>query len=326
MKRKIKWGILGAGNIAKSMATAINALDDAELHAVGSRSLDKARDFASQYNIPNAFRSYEELADSDVDIIYVCTPHPFHCEMSIMCMNKGKAVLCEKPMAMNERQVQSMIECAKKNNVFLMEGMWSSFFPAIKDMKKKLSNGIIGDIRHIKASFCFCPEKRDPEGRLLNPELGGGALLDVGVYTIAFALNIMARFPDEIISAAEIGNTGVDEQAAIIFKYNRGEMVTLNCAVQTTMPPLGAVYGTKGMITLLPFWQANSYTVTRNEQEEIFEFDRIGNGYCFEVAEAMECIRKGLLQSDTMPWSKSLDIVRVMDTCRKQWNLTYPCE
>lgn len=327
MKKVINWGILGTGNIAHQFARGLDVLSDAKLIAVGSRSIDRAAKFASEFHIPNKHGSYTELAnDSDVDVVYVATPHPFHKEDSILCLKSGKAVLCEKPLAINAKQVKEMIECARESQKFLMEAMWTRFLPVIVKVRQWLTEGVIGEVRMLKADFGF-RSGWNPEGRLLNPELAGGALLDVGVYTIAMASMVLDSEPSKVESIIHIGETGVDEQSAVLLGYDDGQLAILSCAVRTNIPQDSQILGTEGSIYIPDFWHATSATLSVSGKEpEKFEMPFEGNGYNYEAVEVMKCLREDKLESDVMPLDESLSIMKIIDKVREQWKLEYPME
>lgn len=328
MADKIRWGILSTGNISHKFAQCLQALEnDAKIAAVGSRSLEKATKFAEEFNIGRTHGSYEELAaDENVDAIYVSTPHPFHCENTILCLEHKKAVLCEKPLAMNLNQVEQMIAAAQQQNTFFMEAMWMAFFPAIAKIRELIADGAIGEVRMLTASLGF-RAGWNPEGRLLNPNLGGGALLDVGVYVTAFSQLILDQEPEKIVSQPTIGETGVDEQNSMLFQYANGALAVLNSAVQTSYPHEGMICGTEGMIKLPPlFWQPDRFILCSGGKEEEFKYDRLGNGYCFEAVAVMNDLRNGKIENDIMSWEQSRRLIRTMDRVREQWNLKYPRE
>jgi predicted dehydrogenase len=328
MTEKIRWGIVGTGRIAHLFAQGLSVLPDAQITAVASRTKEAAGKFATEFNVPNRHIGSEALAgDKDVDVVYIATPHPMHKDDTINCLKGGKAVLCEKPFAMNSSEVRAMIECAKKNKLFLMEAMWMYFFPAMAKIREIVAAGGIGEVRLVQANFCFRHEW-DPKSRLLNPQLGGGALLDVGVYDIAFAQMIYVKEPQRISSMAHIGQTGVDEQGSMIFGYEGGAMAVLTCAVQTETLFEAAIYGTDGYIKIPHmFFQPDRIIVKAGQDEEKeIKFNRLGNGYSYEAAEVMRCLRDGEVECPIMPLDMSIAIMKTMDHVRQQWELVYPME
>jgi dihydrodiol dehydrogenase / D-xylose 1-dehydrogenase (NADP) len=327
MKKIIKWGIFAPGVIAHKFAQGLKCTESAQLFAVGSRSLEKAEDFAKQYDIPRAYGSYEELvADPEVDVIYVATPHPMHKDAVLMCLKAGKAVLCEKPITLNSKEAEEIIQYARESKVFLMEAMWSRFLPVAVKVREWLNRSVIGDIRMLKADFGFRCEW-NPDNRLLKPELGGGALLDVGIYVISLASMVFGREPSNISSLPHIGKTGVDEQFAAIFGYDRGELAVLTAAVRTATTHDAYIYGTKGYIHIPNFWQASLAAVyVDGKITESFEVQNNISGYSYEAYEVMDCLREGKTESNVMPLEETLTIMRTMDKLRKQWGLKYPME
>ncbi len=328
MSEKIRWGILSTGNIAHTFAKGLAALRDAELVAVGSRSKESADAFGEEFDVPHRHATYEELAaDPDVDAIYVATPHPFHCENTLLCLNHGKAVLCEKPFAMNAKEARKMISKAKSKGLFLMEAMWTRFLPVHGRLREIISEGTLGDPRLVRANFCFRADF-NPESRLFAPELGGGGLLDIGVYTIAFASMIFRQKPSRIASMADLGRTGVDEQASMILGYGPDQMASLTCATRTSTPHDAWVFGTKGYARVHhPFWHATELTLhIDGKAESQVSCPYNGNGYNCEAAEVNRCLRAGKLESSTMPLDETVQIMETMDEIRSQWGLTYPGE
>jgi len=328
MASPVRWGILSTGNIAHQFARGLSVLDDAELVAVGSRSQAGADTFGDEFCVPNRHGSYEALAsDPDVDAIYVATPHPFHKDNSILCLNGGKAVLCEKPFTINADEAREVVAVAESKGIFLMEAMWTRFLPVMYKVRELLTDGAIGNVRMVRADFGFRADI-NPTGRLFAKELGGGGLLDVGVYTISFAAMVMGGAPNRIASMADIGSTGVDEQAGLILGYESDRMAVLTCAVRTTTPHEGLICGTEGMIRIHhPFWHSTGLTLSVNgKHDEEMSLPFQGNGYNCEAEEVARCLRAGKTESDILPHAESISIMETMDAIRTQWNLTYPTE
>lgn len=323
-QEQIGWGILSTGRIAGIFAKDLKRLSDARLVAVGSRSLDKAQAFAQEHGVERAYGSYQELMeDPDVDIIYVATPHPFHAENTIACLEHGKAVLCEKPMGINERQVREMAATARQRNVFLMEAMWTRCLPVTRQVREWLTERRVGEVRILTADFGF-RAAWDPQSRLLNPELGGGALLDVGIYVLAYASMVMGPEPCELSATAEIGETGVDLQTAIVQKCADGALGLLSCAVRVNTPQDVRIFGTEGSIYVPGFWHATRAELRVNGQEPVEITEPAG--YHYEAAEAMACLRAGQTESACMPLSESITVAGTMDRVRRLIGLTYPME
>ena len=327
MAEKLRWGIIGTGNIAKQFARGLESVPEAELVAVGSRSQESADKFGEMFKVPNRYATYEELAnDPQVDAVYISTPHPFHHDNTILSLNAGKAVLCEKPFAINAAQARNMIETARAKKVFLMEAMWPRFFPLMYRVREMLAQNVIGEVRMLHCDFGFRAGFR-PEGRLFNPELAGGALLDVGIYPSSLASMILGT-PEKVVSATHLGETGVDEQTAMLLTYAKGEIAILSAAVRTNTPQEAIIHGTEGRIRLhSPWWIPTKLTleVYGKEHSEI-EMPKTGNGYNYEAQEVARCVWGGQLESAVMPLDETLAIMQTLDTIRAQWGLTYPME
>ncbi|NLW49648.1 MAG: Gfo/Idh/MocA family oxidoreductase [Candidatus Brocadiaceae bacterium] len=325
---KIRWGILATGSIAHKFAQGLRFLKDAEIVAVGSRTQEKADAFGEEWGVPHRHGSYEELAaDPDVDVIYVATPHPFHCANSLLCLEEGKAVLCEKPFAVNAEQGRLVVEAARSRGLFVMEAVWMRFLPALVRLRELLAEGVIGEPRMVKADFCF-RIGWNPESRLLAPELAGGALLDVGTYPINLASMVYGGPPDATASLSHLGETGVDEQDGIVFRYPGGALAVMACAVRTAMMHDALVAGTEGWIRVhSPFWRAQALSIGRvDEVKETLELPFRGNGYECEAAHVMDCLRAGRTESDVMPLDETLSILETLDALRADWGLKYPME
>jgi predicted dehydrogenase len=327
LTKPIRWGILGTGWIANEFAQGLAQLVDAELVAVGSRTLESAQRFGERYNAPHRHASYEALAgDPDVDVIYVATPNPLHRKHSLLCLEAGKPVLCEKPFALNAREAAEMIEVAREKKIFLMEAMWSRFFPLMAKVRTLLADGVIGEVQMLVANLCFRFDF-DPSDRRYALDLGGGALLDLGVYPISFASMIMGP-PARITTLAHLGATGVDEQAGIVFSYDQGQVSTLHTSLRVDSPVEAILMGDRGQIRIEPWWiRPDTLTLSVNGQETTtIEMPFEGNGYQFEAAAVMDCLRANRLECDLMPLDETLSIVQTMDAIRAQWGLKYPME
>ncbi len=326
-KSIIRWGILGTGRIAGDLATALQVIPDAHLVAVGSRSQESADAFAAKFSIRNAHSSYENLVkDPEVDVIYVATPHPMHKENTFLALSHGKHVLCEKPFALNSKDAESMIAFAREKKLFLMEAMWTRFFPLMEKLREILASGAIGKIQLFSADFGF-RGPNDPSGRLMNPELGGGALMDVGIYPISFSSMILGT-PDRITSMAQLGETGVDESSAFLLGHPGGAISSLYTAIRTDTPHEATIMGEKGHIRIHShFWCPQKMTITLEGQDpEVIEMPIESNGYQFEAMEVMKCIREGALESSIIPHNETVSILKTLDTIRLEWGLKYPGE
>ncbi len=327
MKSTICWGILGTGSIAHKFAEGLKAVPDATLLAVGSRTIESANRFADAFDAPHRYPSYEALAhDSDVDAIYVATPHVFHAENTILCLEAGKAVLCEKPFAINAAQALSMINTARSKGIFLMEAMWTRFLPVLVKFRELLDEGAIGEPRMLFADFGFTAPV-NPKARLFNLTLGGGALLDVGVYPISLSSMVFGT-PVHITSSAHLGSTGVDEQSAYLLTGPSGQLSLLSSAIRTQTTHAATLMGTNGMITIRPpWWRPVALTLSRpGKSDETFNLPFEATGYNCEAAHVGDCLRAGKLESSIMPLDESLSIMRTLDAIRASWGLKYPGE
>ncbi len=327
MSTPIRWGILGPGSIANQFAKGLQAAPDGQLVAVGSRDLRRAEAFAEQYDAPNRHGSYEELvADPEVDAIYVATPHPFHKENSILCLEAGKAVLCEKPFTVNAAEAAEIVAVARANNVFLMEAMWSRYLPIIVQVRKWLDEGTIGIPLQVNADFGF-RAGINPEGRLFSPALAGGALLDVGIYVVSFAAMVLGSDPEQIAATAHIGETGVDENTGILLRYKSGAVATLSCAVRASSPHIARIVGSEGTICVAAsWWKGEAATLKAGGREEVIELPLAGNGYNYEAQEVARCLATGELESPIMPLDETVALMRILDEARAQIGLKYPME
>jgi predicted dehydrogenase len=327
MEKKIRWGILGTGWIAEKMVAALSTVNDAALVAVGSRTTEKANEFARRYRVETAYGSYEELAaDPRVDVVYVATPHPSHCANTLMCLRNGKAVLCEKPFAMNEREVLQMISTAREHHVFLMEAFWTRFLPSIDKVLDLIASGVLGQVRHIKSDHAaFRPF--DPNHRAFNKSLGGGSLLDIGIYSVFLTLLLWGE-PDQIDAVPHIGPTGVDESLALTFKYDDGRIATLFSSFTVDSTVETHICGTGGRLKLNRWWfcPVPIELAKGDNQPETIQIDYVGNGYNYEVEEVERCLRAGKKESDILPLDFSLRLIRLLDRIRKQMGLTYEAD
>ena len=322
-----RWGIIGLGSIAHKFATGLQAIPEAHLLAVASRSHDKAETFGERFGAGRRYGSYKELAaDPDVDAVYIATPHSGHEADSILCLEAGKAVLCEKPFAINEAQAQRMVDSARKYDAFLLEAMWTRFLPLIREVVKRVHDGAIGELRMIQADFGF-RAGFDPNARLFDPALGGGGLLDVGVYPISLASLLLGE-PDRVTGLADIGQTGVDEQAGIVLGYPAGQIAVLSTGVRTNTLHEATLLGTSGSIRIhSPWWVPTRFTLHANgHADEVVEMSFKGNGYNYEAVEVATCVARGLKESPLLPLSETLSILRTMDNLRSQWGVKYPMD
>ncbi len=324
MTAYVRWGILSAGRIADRFAGDLKKTPGAKVVAVAARSTQRAAAFAAKHSIPRAYGSYEELAkDPDVDVIYVGTTHNFHIEHTLLCLENGKHVLCEKPFAINAAEARQMIACAREKKLFLMEAMWSRFNPVYMRAMRWINDGLIGEVRMLKADFGF-RAPWEPERRLLNPALGGGSILDVGIYPIALASHLFGMQPSHIQALAFLGTTGVDEQAGMILKYANGQLAVLSSAVRTQIPNNALIIGTEGMVWMPVFWRARLALLWRPRKLPQITWGTAG--YQFEAIEVGQCIREKKIESTAIPLAESLALMETMDQIREKIDLKYPGE
>ncbi|HEX5322759.1 MAG TPA: Gfo/Idh/MocA family oxidoreductase [Capsulimonadaceae bacterium] len=322
-----RWGIIGLGGIAHKFATGLKAVPDAQLAAVASRSQAKADEFGSQYGAARRYGTYEAIAaDPEIDAIYVSTPHNLHKENSLMCIDAGKPVLCEKPFTINAREAKEVIDTARSRKVFLMEAMWTRYFPIMVRLRELLKQQAIGDVEMVQADFGFRAGV-DPKSRLFDLNLGGGGLLDVGIYPLSFASMVLGK-PAEATGLAAIGETGVDERTGMVLRYPKGQIAVLSCAVRVNTPQEATVLGSEGSIKVHgPFWCPKAMTLHRNgKPDEEIELPYEGNGYNYEAIEVANCVRAGKLESSVMPLDETLSLMQTMDSLRAPWGLKYPME
>lgn len=324
----IRWGILGPGRIATKFATGLQAAPGAELVAVGSRSQENADRFADNFDIPRRHVGYDALAaDPDVDVIYVSTPHPQHREATLLCLDQGKAVLCEKPFAMNVEQAEQMVSSARDKKLFLMEAMWTRFRPAIRKVYELVASGVIGDLELVSMAVGW-KSPFDTSSRLFNKGLGGGILLDGGVYPISLASHLLGT-PSKIASLAHMAPTEVDDQAGVVFGYDSGAIATIAFSSRVTPHSVATLVGTKGRIELHEDWhKPEGMTVRINDaepQDHDFTLTE-GNGYQYEAMHVMDCLRTGKTESDIMPLDETLSLMQTLDTIREQWGLQYDAD
>lgn len=316
----IRWGILGPGKISRVFASGLREAAGAELVAVGSRDRDRAASFAAEFGASNVHGSYEELAaDPEVDAVYIGTPHAFHHDHTLLCLQGGKHVLCEKALALNAGEVESMIAAARASGRVLMEAMWTRFLPAVVRARGLVAAGAIGEVRSIIADFGFQAEF-DPQSRLFAPELGGGTLLDIGIYPLNLAV-MMCGDPVEIQTMATLGATGVDEECAILLRHAGGELSVLSASFRVDTPREAHILGTGGSITICcPWWGATRIVLqTNGGRPEQIDLPGRGGGYAHEAEAFMDVIRSGAAESEVMPLAESLKIMRLMDEIRARW-------
>lgn len=323
-KKTFRWGIIGLGRIAHTFAQSITVLEKASIYAVASRTQEKADNFASQYHAKFAFDSYEALMHCEgIDAIYIATPHILHFENTMLCLHHRIPVLCEKPFAINNRQVQKMIATAKENNTFLMEALWTRFLPSIEKVLELIADDTIGEIQMVKADFGF-KANFDPQGRVFNNSLGGGSLLDIGIYPLFLALLILGK-PNNIQASAIIGQTNVDETCAMILDFPKRKMAILHSTILADTATEAIIYGTKGAIHIhKQFHKPTKVSLHINGQEaQNIEINYVNNGFNYEAEEVRSCVENGLLESPKFNHAFSTLLMETMDTIRQKTGIHY---
>ncbi len=324
MTDRIRWGILATGTIANRFVSDLRLLPDAEVTAVGSRTLPAARTFAARHGIPRAYGSWQELVeDRDVDVVYVATPHSAHREATLTCLAAGKAALTEKPLTLDRVTSHELVEAARSAGVFLMEAVWTRCFPAIRRVAGLIADGTIGAVTAVHADFGLAGPF-EPTSRLRDPKLGGGALLDLGMYPVTIA-HIALGVPDEITAWARLTEEGVDENTAMVFGYATGALAALSCSLVGDTPRRAAITGTEGRIELpRDFIRPDGYTLYRGDAPgETVEMPFEGWGYHFEAAEVHRCLREGLTESRVVPLAETLAVMGTLDTVRARIGVEY---
>lgn len=323
--RPIRWGILSTGMIAKNFAEVAQKLGgEVVVEAVASRTRKDAEAFAAAYGIPKAYGSYEALAeDPDVDIVYVATPHSRHYEDMMLLLRNGKHVLCEKSFTVSAAQAQAVYDCARGQNLLVVEAFWTKFLPIYREVERRVASGVIGDIRLVTAQYGYTTAR---EARKFDPALAGGALLDIGVYCIGFAAMILGYEPEEIGASLLLNRVGTDAYDAVTLRYD-GAMAQLTSAIGANVPVFGGIYGTKGRIEIPNFKNPQRFTLLVDGREpETFELPFDVNGYEYQMREAQECLRAGRTHSEIMTPGQSVAVMRIMDEVRRQGGLRFPFE
>ena len=321
--RKFKWGILGPGKIAGKFAEDLSQVENAVLYAVGSRSQSRAEEFARKFGGVETYGSYEDLVkDDQVDIVYIATPHVFHFENTMLCLMHGKPVLCEKPFAMNLGQVDQMIQMAQEKKVFLMEALWTHFLPHYNFLLDQVHSGKYGEVLELKADFGFAAPL-EPEKRLYNKDLGGGSLMDIGIYTVFAALTIMG-VPEEISARAEFCSTGVDEDCKMELSYKNGRVAKLYSVINKTIPTTAVITLEKAQILVKNrFHEPSSIIIKQEGKEEEFKFDVNTRGYNYEAEHVQQMLLENRIESTVMTFEKSRNLIKMLDEIRKIIGLDY---
>lgn len=322
----MKIGILGSGSIATLMAKTIAGMEDAECYAVASRDLKKAQKFAKEYGFQKAYGSYEELVkDTEVELIYIATPHSHHFAHAKLCISHKKPVLCEKAFTANAKQAKELLEYAKEQKVFITEAIWTRYMPMRDKIKEVLDSGVIGEPHMLTANLGY---RIDEVPRMQDPALAGGALLDVGVYTLNFASMIFGDEVADITSTCTYTDTGVDEQNSITLTYKDGKMAVLNSSMKVISDRKGIIQGSKGFMIIENINNFASITVYNPEYKEVafYPCPTQITGYEYEVEASIQAIKNGEIECLQMPHEETLHMMQVMDSLRENWGIRYPFE
>ena len=315
MAKTLRWGIIGTGGIAHSFTGDLAHIEEGIAVAVGSRSLDSANSFADEFDIPRRYGSYEELvSDPEVDAVYVGTPHPMHRDHVILALEHGKHVLCEKPLTMNAAEARELVGVAQEKKLFLMEAMWTRFLPHVLALRELIAAGELGEIVSVEADHgqWFSP---DPKHRIFAPELGGGALLDLGIYPVSFASMILGT-PQRIVAMLDRAFTGVDGQTSMLFGYESGAQAILTCTSRARSATRACVTGEKARVEIEgSFYRPTSFTlIERSGESKRYEYPTVGGGLQYEAQEVARCVEEGLTESPLMTLDESIAIMETMDT------------
>lgn len=329
--RPVRWGIIGAGLIAHKLADAVNLDPDSKLMAVASKSREKAKEFADQYGI-DAAADYENLVGrTDIDVIYIATTHNFHYENALLALRHNKHLLVEKPFTVNASQAKEIIELAAKNRCFVMEAIWVRFLPSMLRLKQILKSGVIGEIKLFNITFGGIAHPQYLP-RLTDPALAGGVTLDMGIYPITFTNFLLDALPKASKSFCRPANTGVDELATYQFQYESGCIASINTSFNLLTKMEAMIYGSLGYIDFPHFQQGTTFTVhihngTRTiESSQTFTEENHGNGFIYQVAEVVRCVRAGELESKIIPLQETISTMQLMDSLRAEWGFRYPFE
>ena len=314
MNKTYKWGILGAARIANKFAEGLKVLPNAERYAIAARSQERAEAFKEKHGFAKAFGSYEAmLADPELDIVYVATTNNLHFEHTMLCLEAGKAVLCEKPFASNLSQVKQMVNKAREKNVFLMEALWSRFIPSMIQFKEQVEKGAIGHPLLLQCNFGFI-SPFDPYNRIYDPALGGGSIPDIGIYPVFTAMYLFGK-PESMEVMSVAAPTGTDWTTSILLKHKKKEISMLTSSFEMILDNEARVYGEGGYLKLHSMFHIPTRLTLRTNdgQETDIPVNLAGNGYNYEAAEAMDCLDKGLIESPGMPHDFSMELMQVLD-------------
>lgn len=321
--KKYNWGIIGPGKIAGKFATALSRMPNCELIAIASRDIERAKVFAEKFQAKKYYDSYETMAaDPEIDIVYIASPHTFHHRHALACLNNKKAVLCEKPLSVNYQSTLEMVTLARKNNVFLMEAMWTRFLPFMKKTLAIVEKGEIGEVKFVRSDFGFSLPF-NPDSRIYDMKLGGGALLDIGVYPLFLALQLLGE-PTEIKSFAHYAASGSDETISVMLSYDNNTMATIFSTVAASTPIIAEITGTKGSITIQsPWYKSSALILQKNNERKEIQLPYGDNGFEFEIEEVISCLDNNLTETPKLPLNFSLLMSKVVNQICDQCKLKY---
>ena len=325
MKKKIRWGILATGKIARKFASDLRLLDGSLITAVGSRKKESAEIFGAEFGISQCHDSYEALAaDPDVDVVYIATPHAIHGANALLCLRNGKAVLCEKAFTLNAKEGCEVVTEARARGLFLMEAMWTRFLPLVLKLREMVREGLIGEVCSVTAGFGF-PATFNPRHRLFDPALGGGALLDLGIYPLSLAFFLLGP-PEEVRGFARLTPSGVDGQSSMMLRHQGGAVSLLQASLCHDISDQAWINGTKGKICLHgPWWAAQALTLEQTGRApKRVKLPFTGSGYFHEAEEVQHCLERGQTESLIMPLDETLALMEAMDRLRALWGVDYP--
>ena len=331
---KIRWGIVGTGNISAQFAQGLQQLEDAHIEAVASRDAARAKAFADRFGANKSYGSYEDMAnDANVDIVYIGTPHTEHLSNALLYMDAGYAVLCEKPLGVNARETEAMVVKAREKNVFFMEGMWTRFFPAYKQAREWVQSGRIGNPRMIRAAFGYDGSNDRGQWRF-SREMAGGAVMDVGIYPLALTFSMFGSDPVEVTSTAFVDN-GIDEYNSFTFKYADGRIAVLSSGISLKMDNQVIINGSEGTVKLregwwhtdhAELWLSGSHWADFTGEREVFDQPYAATGFQYEAQAVQDYFRQGLKEAPEMPLDETIKIAHMLDRLRKQWGVVYDAD
>ncbi|GAC18399.1 Gfo/Idh/MocA family protein [Paraglaciecola arctica] len=324
--QSFNWGVIGPGNIANTFAKAIASSTKGKILAVASRSKERAADFAKTYHIEKTYSDYQQmLADPEIDIIYIATPHSFHYQQAKMCLEAGKHVLVEKPCTVNAEQMQILAELAQSKNLLLQEALWSRFLPCLSQLRQLLNEGIIGDIQYIQSEIGFAFQDRD-KSRMVKAELAGGSLLDLGIYSITVSQFFLQEHPDTVSAMGQLTDQQDDGHVLANMHYPSGRFAQFTCSMLAQSSNTMRIVGAEGYIDLPAcFWDTDKAEIFRdNKLVQSINIPHPVNGFEYQIEESMGCIEQKLLCSEVMSHRDSIGVLRVMDDIRKQIGVQFP--